>query len=135
VRRFIVFAIIFSLGVGGAVADTHYVSHSGSDTWPYISWETAADSIGKAIDAAERGDTARVAGGTYIENVVLKVGLSLVGAGMGSCVIDGRGGRDVIYGADSCLVEGFHLRGKGIYENSLGIKTPPQESLTITNNQ
>jgi len=134
-RRFVVFVIIFSLGVGVAVADTHYVSHSGSDTWPYTSWETAADSIAKAIDAAERGDTVRVAVGTYIENVVLKVGISLVGAGRDSCVIEGKEkSDDVIYGADSCLVEGFHLVGKGIYESSCGIHPPPRESLTIINN-
>jgi hypothetical protein len=38
--------ILFSCLIGfinSVIADYHYVSHSGSDTYPYTSWETAAE--------------------------------------------------------------------------------------------
>ncbi|MCD6160919.1 MAG: hypothetical protein J7K40_00710 [candidate division Zixibacteria bacterium] len=38
-------------------ADYHYASHDGSNEYPYTSWDTAADSIQDAIDAAESYDT------------------------------------------------------------------------------
>jgi hypothetical protein len=67
-----------------------YVSHSGSNTPPYTSWATASDSIMSAINISIFGDTIYVANGSYKEQVLMIPGLSLIGAGMDSCIIDTR---------------------------------------------
>ncbi len=72
------------------IATVRYVSHSGSNTPPYTSWATAADSIMSAINISVFGDTIYVANGVYEEQVVMIPGLSLIGAGMDSCVVDTR---------------------------------------------
>ncbi|MFH1336896.1 MAG: hypothetical protein ABII96_10305, partial [Candidatus Zixiibacteriota bacterium] len=70
------FAIIIVLLLSPiyALAETHYVSKSGSDEYPYTSWATAADSIQKGINAASSGDTVRVGSGTYRETIVMTPG-------------------------------------------------------------
>ena len=71
-------------------ATVRYVSHSGNNTPPYLTWATAADSIMFAINISVFGDTIYVANGVYEEQVTMIPGLSLIGAGMDSCVIDTR---------------------------------------------
>jgi parallel beta-helix repeat protein len=115
-RRLISLIISFFLAVSSSQADTHYVSKTGWDIYPYTSWETAADSIQKGIDAASYGDTVMVGAGTYKEVFITMLpGIALIGAGMDSCIIDGRRylpeNYTMIWGADSSTIEGFHLRG------------------------
>ena len=43
----------------------HYVSSTGSRTWPYTSWATAAHTIQEAVGAAIADDTVLVTNGTY----------------------------------------------------------------------
>jgi hypothetical protein len=67
-----------------ARADYHYASHSGSNEYPYTSWETAADSITAAMNAASPYDTIFIAGGEY--NEILRAGtedscLTFIGTG------------------------------------------------------
>ncbi len=71
-------------------ATIRYVSKTGSSTPPYTSWATASDSIQKCIDICEYGDTIYVANGVYKEKIVMIPGLSLIGSGMDSCIIDSR---------------------------------------------
>jgi hypothetical protein len=114
--RKIIMAVVFLTMPLSVFADTHYVSKTGNDTYPYASWETAADSIQKGIDAASSGDTVRVGAGTYYEGVVLKPNITLLGAGMDSCIINGDVTSEpqyIVYGADSSVVEGFHVIGRG----------------------
>ena len=112
---------------GIASADTHYVSKTGSDTYPYTSWATAADSIQKGINAASPGDTVRVGAGTYRETIHMTAGIILLGSGMDSSMIypANRSVRDIVYGADSAVIEGFHVKGwqPGEMEFCVGIRS------------
>ncbi|MCK4791577.1 MAG: right-handed parallel beta-helix repeat-containing protein, partial [Desulfobacteraceae bacterium] len=115
-----VLAVILNCGI--ASADTHYVSPYGNDTYPYTSWEMAADSIQIGINAAESGDTVMVGAGTYYENITLTPSIALIGAGFDSCTIDGGTEVQIIVTvADSCIVEGFHIKGGMGYIESMGI--------------
>ena len=105
---------IFLLSIYNAFATIRYVSHSGTSTPPYLTWETAADSIMSAINISSFGDTIYVANGVYEEQVVMIPGLSLIGAGMDSCVIDTRdyalttSYRSVLLD-NNCLLKGFQI--------------------------
>src|SRR3990172_13052698 len=91
IKSILLFTFIFTLlSFFYSEATIRYVSHEGSNTPPYTSWETAADSIMSAINISEFGDTIYVANGVYEEQVIMIPGLSLIGAGMDSCVIDTR---------------------------------------------
>lgn len=73
-------------------------------------------SIQAAIDAADYGDTVKVGPGTYDENLRLRSGVLLLGAGAGETILDG-GGRgqnliDASFTRDS-VVRGFTLRNVG----------------------
>lgn len=68
-----------------------YVSHTGSSTPPYTSWQTAADSIQKCIDYSSAGDTIYVASGVYKEKIVIiNKFLIIIGSGWDSCIVDSR---------------------------------------------
>jgi hypothetical protein len=92
-------------------ATIRYVSHEGSNTPPYTSWETAADSIMSAINISVFGDTIYVANGVYEEKVVMIAGLSLIGAGSDSCIIDTRNfSAPQSVGVNSnCLLKNFKI--------------------------
>jgi hypothetical protein len=67
-----------------AQADYHYASHSGSNTYPYASWETAAEIIDSAIYAASPHDTIFIAAGDYEQIVYQRAQdtcLTFIGAG------------------------------------------------------
>ena len=69
--------------------------------------------IQAAINAAGAGDTVSVAAGTYVENITMKDGVALIGAGPNVCKIDGDGaGRMVTCtgcGSDGVRLEGFTI--------------------------
>ncbi len=71
-------------------AEIRYASKTGSSLPPYTSWATAADSIQKAIDVCSYGDTVYVGTGVYKETVDMIQGLTLIGNGIDSTVIDGK---------------------------------------------
>jgi hypothetical protein len=96
------------------LSDVRFVSKTGSSKSPYTSWETASDSIQKCINICHKGDTIYVANGTYKEQLIMISGLSLMGAGMDSCIIDTRdlitsNNTTAVSIADSCLIKGFNL--------------------------
>lgn len=96
-----------------ALADYHYASHEGSNEYPYTSWATAADSIQKAIDAAEAGDTVYVGAGTFVGNLVMKDTLALIGLGWDSTVITNIiDNHNIIMGGYNSLFRGIHVSGQ-----------------------
>jgi len=116
--------IAYSLQLNATI---RYVSKTRNSTPPYTSWETAADSIQECINVCVFGDTIYVANGVYQEQVVMIPGLSLIGAGLDSCVIDTRALVDTITFIannvkDSCLLKGFQITVYSSNEIGYGIK-------------
>ena len=70
-------------------AGVRYVSKTGLSTPPYLTWETAADSIQKCLDICDNGDTVYVGNGVYHESLILNKNIWLIGISMDSTVIDG----------------------------------------------
>jgi hypothetical protein len=114
-RLILTFLILLLSASGGFFttnATVRYVSHEGSSTPPYTSWATAADSIMSAINISVFGDTIYVANGVYEEQVIMIPGLTLIGAGMDSCMIDTRNfvqptDFQAVSMFDGCLIKNF----------------------------
>ncbi|BDQ02442.1 hypothetical protein [Ignavibacterium sp.] len=106
-------------------ATIRYVSKTGSSTPPYTSWATAADSIQKCINICENGDTIYVANGVYREQIIMIPGLSLIGVGMDSCIIDTRYLTTQLYTSvvvsENCLFKDFFLVVSNNKETGYGI--------------
>ena len=119
-------------------ATIRFVSKTGLSIPPYISWETAADSIQKCINICVFGDTIYVANGVYEEQVVMIPGLSLIGAGTDSCIVDSRSfpltNNRTITMQNACLVKGFYIRTSNDLYYGRGIYTQGQTGL-ITDNK
>src|SRR5690606_29275772 len=93
-------------------AEIRYVSKTGTSTPPYLSWETASDSIQKAINICNNGDTVIVANGVYKETLVIDSAITLLGSSMDSCIIDGTGLDGIGGGLNG---EGITVRVKNIF--------------------
>ena len=130
----IVLLTAYSLPLNSAI---RYVSITGNSTPPYLTWETAADSIQKCINICVFGDTIYVANGVYEEQVVMIPGLSLIGAGTDSCVVDSRSfpltNNRTITMKDACLVKGFYIRTSNNFDYGQGIRTDGQTGLITLN--
>ena len=68
-------------------------------------------SIQTAIDAATSGDTVHVGPGHYMEHIVMKDGVKLLGAGAELSVIDAGGSGVVVKAASNALLDGFTITG------------------------
>ena len=115
------------------IATVRFVSKTGSSTPPYTTWETAADSIQECINVCVFGDTVYVANGVYQEQVVMIQGLSLIGAGMDSCIVDSRTfpltNNRTITMQNACLVKGFYIRTSNDYSYGQGIRAEGQTGI------
>jgi hypothetical protein len=118
-------------------ATIRYVSKTGNSTPPYLTWQTAADSIQKCINISVFGDTIYVANGVYEEEVEMINGLSLIGAGTDSCWIEARpfaeSGSVAIAMKDSCLIKGFYILASNNFNYGYGIYTFGQTGLVTLN--
>ena len=91
-------------------------------------WNVPGDSatIQGGIDLASYGDTVQVAAGTYVENITLKNGVALIGAGQDTTTIDGNLAGSVVT-SSSCgpttvldgftITNGISVVGGGMYNN------------------
>ena len=111
-------------------ADTHYVSKTGSNTFPYTSWSTAADTVARAVEAAGEWDTIQIAAGNYVTDTIrLKRGQVMLGAGAGITVLDSLPIIPTvsIVLEDSCILQSFTLKGVGGFT-----RTASSNTLTAT---
>jgi parallel beta-helix repeat protein len=92
---------------------TIYVSNSGSDINGDGSQGNPYGTIGKGTAEAASGDTVSVAAGTYNENVSLKNGVRIIGAGSGITTIQGLGTAQVVDGTavQNAEISGFTITG------------------------
>src|SRR5690606_26200150 len=81
--------LIFSFVLTYNFAEIRYVSKTGTSTPPYLNGETASDSIQKAINICNNGDTVIVANGVHKEFLIIDSTITLLGMSMNSTVIDG----------------------------------------------
>ncbi len=72
----------------GAFGTIRYVSKTGSSTPPYITWETASDSIQKCFNLSVDGDTVIIGNGTYREWFYVIKELTILGISMDSTIVD-----------------------------------------------
>ena len=72
--------------------------------------QAQAGPIQDAIDAAEPGDSVEIAAGMYSGSVVLKEGISLVGDGAATTLIDGAGAEVIVTGAKNAMIVGFTIQ-------------------------
>jgi len=86
-----------------------------------VTWNVPGDSatIQGGIDLASYGDTVQVAAGTYIENITLKNGVTLIGAGAATTIIDGNNSGSVVT-SSSCdpntVIDGFTITRGNAYD-------------------
>jgi len=102
-------------------------------TW-YVDDDGGADfeKIQDAVDAAGDGDTIRVFGGTYYEDVIVNKTVSLVGNGSARTTIDGGGvGNVVRIVVDWVNISRFTMTGSNY---GSGIRLGESSTTTITNN-
>ncbi len=117
-------------------ADFHYASHEGSNEYPYTSWETAADSIQLAIDAAEAGDTIYVGAGIWEQHDInLWDSLALIGMGIDTTIIRNSTSDEYIWMNDYTTVSRFTFDSPEDQTNGEGIEILFKEEITIKNNK
>ncbi|GJQ61532.1 MAG: hypothetical protein SCALA702_05850 [Melioribacteraceae bacterium] len=116
-------------------AHTFYVSKNGSSIPPYSSWASAADSIYKAIEIAQDGDTIMIANGRYRENFEVENELCFLGMSRDSTIIDGKGlNSSTIIIREICTFANLRFIGKEILFGELNIiLESTADSLTILN--
>jgi parallel beta-helix repeat protein len=104
--------------------ETLYVSHAFNESTP--GWGvTYFNTIQDAVDHSSEGDTVYVYNGTYVENVVVDVSITLEGEDKEITTIDGNRSGDVVeISADTVVVTEFTIkngRGSGFFGGG-GIK-------------
>jgi len=96
-----------------ARADYHYASHDGSNEYPYTSWETAADLIQDAVDAASPHDTVYIDSGEWYETVATEDfdSVAIIGRGIDSTFMYADDYHVPVLTIDyKCSVEGITFR-------------------------
>ena len=74
----------------------------------------ASGYIQSLIDDASPGDTIYIPSGTYYENIIIDVSITLIGEDKETTIIDGGGNGDVVFiSADEVTISGFTLRNSG----------------------
>ncbi len=124
---FILVAILVVFGLGRALPAAATIAR-------YVPSEYAT--IQAAIDAAQPGDIVKVDAGTYAGPITLKSGITLLGTGIDSTIIEG-GSRGIIGwngAATDVTITGFTIRNNGTpYVEGAGIDVTDSSNVTIEN--
>jgi hypothetical protein len=116
-----------------ALADYHYASHAGSNTPPYESWASAADSIQKAINASSPHDTVYISAGDWYETDTTEMSdsVAIIGAGMDSTFWYGDAYQTGVLMLDyNCSVENVTFKHLNHYNAVFGM---PDASIRVNN--
>lgn len=108
----LVFLVLLSTAVTGILqAASYYVSTSGSDVTGTGSNGTPWATITYASTQVNSGDIINVAAGTYIEDIIVSLPVTISGAGAGSTFIVATDGNstDLIFKTNGATVSGFTL--------------------------
>lgn len=93
------------------------------------------NNIQAAINDANSGDTVLVSAGTYYENIRMKNGVTVKGAGADTTTIDGGGnGHVVVFNLASGTISGFTITNSGHSPLYVGGVFTSQCNVTIENN-
>ena len=117
-----IFGILLTIALCAFVyahAATRYVSHSGSNTFPYTTWETAANTIEAANLATLPRDTMLVDTGSFyqVSRIFTQPRITVLGQGMDHTTVLGADTGSVFYTMfmpeDSNTIENIHFVGHG----------------------
>jgi hypothetical protein len=114
-----------------AHAATRYVSHSGNNTFPYTTWETAANTIETANLATLPGDTMFVDTGSFYlaARPFLQPNVTMRGKGMDSTSMFGADSLGIMFRPyDFVVVEDIHFVGHGSLYAFSKYATEPHQS-------
>jgi parallel beta-helix repeat protein len=135
-------AVVLVLGLGlavavplGASSNVYYVATTGSDTTGDGSAGNPWATIGYALNQTVCGDTIKVAAGTYNENIALKGGVQVLGAGSDVTTIQGSGNSSVVTAdgvGPSTRLDGFTITG-GHAQDGGGMYNTNGASPTVSN--
>jgi hypothetical protein len=133
--RIAIFAALIAL-VAQTQAATRYVSHSGNNTFPYTTWETAANTIEAANLATLPGDTMFVDTGSFYlsATVYTQPNITMRGKGMDSTTVLGSNTPELLQSVmflpeDSNRVEDLRFVGFGSHYAFIKFATDPDRSL------
>ncbi|MCX6832364.1 MAG: right-handed parallel beta-helix repeat-containing protein [candidate division Zixibacteria bacterium] len=138
-KRIQTVVILWAAASACLLAATRYVSHSGSNAFPYTTWETAANTIEAANLATLPGDTMLIDTGSFYLSapVYTQPKITMRGKGMDSTRVLGSEAPELLHSVmflpeDSNLIEDLHFVGSGSHYAFIKSATDPDRSLFFT---
>jgi hypothetical protein len=124
-KLFTIITILIIVLSSTCFSGVRFVSKTGSSTPPYLTWETASDSIQKCINICNNGDTVYVANGVYKEFLTIDSNITIQGSSMDSTILDGTGLyiRTIDCNSDFTILN-FNIIGSSINGYTYGIVNP-----------
>jgi hypothetical protein len=139
-KREIILLAVLILLTGSAEATKRFVSKNGTSTPPYTNWESAADSMMKAMSISIPGDTIIIGEGVFTEIVRFNLGVTMIGSGWENTIIKlpfGVSHTAAVHLNDQTEISNLKIEGLGPENYNRGISCfrsdPLNLSFTIKN--